>query len=101
MLQSQAVFDPKQSFCTGCDSFWILLQATEGLQGRRMWHVAQLHGSQRGPDRITGQQPMELSNTAEEAQNAGITLDAGLQGCITVQQQSWLAAIAAKQGIKD
>ena len=44
---------------------------------------------------------MELSNTAEEAQNAGITLDAGLQGCITVQQQSWLAAIAAKQGIKD
>ena len=48
MLQSQAVFDPKQSFCSGCDSFWILLQATEGLQGRRMWHVAQLHGSQRG-----------------------------------------------------
>ena len=76
------------------------VQALEGLQGRRMWNVAQLQGPQRGTDRITGQQPMELSNSAEEAQSAGITLDAGLLGCITVQQQSWLAAIAAKQGIK-
>ncbi|KAK9837808.1 hypothetical protein WJX74_005578 [Apatococcus lobatus] len=77
------------------------VQASEGLQGRRLWNVAQLQGSQQGTDRITGQQPMELSNSSEEAQIAGITLDAGLWGCITVQQQSWLAAIAVKQGIKE
>ncbi|KAK9849801.1 hypothetical protein WJX84_003846 [Apatococcus fuscideae] len=76
------------------------LQASEGLQGRRMWNVMELQGSQREDGRLSGRQPMELSNSSEEVQKAGITLDAGLKGTITVQQQSWLAAIAAKQGLK-
>ncbi len=77
------------------------MQVTEGLQGRRAWHIVELQGPQHGTDRITGQQPLKVAGTGDDAPSSGITLDAGMQGCITVQQQSWLAAIAAKQGLRD
>lgn len=77
------------------------IQVTEGLQGRRAWHIAELQGPQQGTERITGQQPLKVAGTGDDAPNAGVTLDAGMHGCITVQQQTWLAAIAAKQGLKE